>query len=101
MFFIPFFLYYAAPFSRSHITLPMMGVSLLAIILAARLLGEKNGRYYLQIYVLAQFSLASSSLSDPSVVSLLLSLGLMLLIVAVALVLLTLYARDSRMVLHP
>lgn len=93
---IPVFLYYAAQFSRSNIALPM--VSLLAIVLAVRLLGEKNGRHYLQIYVLALFSLAASSLFDLSPVFLV-YLGLMLFMVAVALVLLTFYAKDSRMVL--
>ncbi len=83
---IPVFLYYALQFSRSNPIQPV--VSLLAIMLAVRLSGEKTVRHSLQIQALSLFCLASSSLFDLSPLFLI-YLGLMLLLVAVTLVLLT------------
>lgn len=83
---IPVFLYYAVQFSRSNPIQPV--VSLLAIMLAVRLSGEKTVRHSLQIQALSLFCLASSSLFDLSPLFLI-YLGLMLLLVAVTLVLLT------------
>ena len=71
-------------------------VSVLAIMLAARLGGPKNSRHYLQISALALFCLASSSLFDLSPLFLV-YLALLLFLVAVSLVLLTFYDQDSRM----
>lgn len=83
---IPVFVYYAVQFSRSNPIQPV--VSLLAIMLAVRLSGEKTVRHSLQIQALSLFCLASSSLFDLSPLFLV-YLGLMLLLVAVTLVLLT------------
>lgn len=83
---LPVFLYYAVQFSHSNPVQPV--VSLLAIMLAVRLSGEKTIRHSQQIQALSLFCLASSSLFDLSPLFLV-YLGLMLLLVAVALVLLT------------
>jgi transglutaminase-like putative cysteine protease len=91
---VPVFLYYALQFSRTNPVQPV--VSVLAIMLATRLAGPKNTRHYLQISTLSLFCLASSSLFDLSP-RFLLYLGLILLLVAVSLVLLTFYDQDSAM----
>lgn len=91
---VPVFLYYATRFSRSNPVEPV--VSMLAIMLAVRLIGEKSGRHHLQIHALSLFCLASSSLFDLSPLFLV-YLTLMLFLVAVALVLLTFHDQDSRM----
>ncbi len=93
---VPVFLYYSLQYSRANPIQPV--VSVLAIMLAIRLGGEKSGRYYLQIQALSLFCLASSSLFDLSP-AFLIYLALMLLMVAVELVLLTFYSQDSSMVL--
>lgn len=93
---IPVFLFYVAQYSRANPVEPV--VSVLSIMLAVRLGGEKSGRYYLQIHALSLFCLAASSLFDLSP-TFLIFLTLMLLMVAVALVLLTFYAHDKRLVL--
>ncbi len=89
---IPVFLYYAIQFSRSNPIQPV--VSLLAIMLAVRISGEKTVRHSLQIQALSLFCLASSSLFDLSPIFLA-YLGLMLLLVAVTLVLLTFQDQES------
>ncbi len=91
---VPVFLYYALQFSRENPIQPV--ITVLAIMLAVRLSGEKTVRYSLQIYVLSMFCLASSSLFDLSPVFLL-YLGVMLFVVAVALVLLTFQDQDQAM----
>ena len=93
---VPVFLYYSLQYSHANPIQPVVNV--LAIMLAIRLGGEKSSRYYLQIQALSLFCLASSSLFDLSP-TFLIYLAMMLLMVAVALVLLTFYAQDSRMVL--
>lgn len=93
---VPVFLFYAAQFSRSNAVQPV--VSLLAIMLAVRLVGEKSGRHYLQILALSLFCLASSSLFDLSPLFLV-YLALLLILVALSLVLLTFHDHDSRMLL--
>lgn len=93
---VPVFLYYAIQYSRANPVQPVLSV--LSIMLAVRLGGEKSGRYYLQIQALSLFCLAASSLFDLSP-AFLVYLTMMLMLVAVALVLLTFYAQDSRMVL--
>jgi len=93
---VPLFLYYAIQFSRANPVQPV--VSVLTVMLAARLAGPKNSRHYLQISALSLFCLASSSLFDLSP-AFLAYLLLMLLMVAVLLVLLTFYDEDRRMVL--
>jgi len=91
---VPVFLYYALQFSRANPVQPV--VSVLAIMLAARLAGPKTGRHYLQISALSLFCLASSSLFDLSPLFLV-YLALMLFLVAVSLVLLTFYSQDPHM----
>src|SRR6185369_4393674 len=91
---VPVFCYYALQFSRSNPVDPV--VSVLAIMLAVRLSGEKTVRYSLQIYALSMFCLASSSLFDLSPIFLIF-LGLLLFLVAIALVLLTFQNQDPAM----
>ncbi len=91
---VPVFLYYTLQFSRANPIEPV--ISVLAIMLAVRLSGEKSVRHSLQIYALSMFCLASSSLFDLSPVFLI-YLGLLLFMVAVALVLLTFQNQDQAM----
>ena len=91
---VPVFFYYAIQFSRANPVEPV--VSVLAIMLAVRLSGEKTVRYSLQIYALSIFCLASSSLFDLSPVFLI-YLGILLFLVALALVLLTFQNQDPAM----
>lgn len=91
---VPVFFYYALQFSRSNPAEPV--VSVLTIMLAVRLSGEKTVRYCLQIYALSMFCLASSSLFDLSPVFLI-YLGLLLFMVALALVLLTFHDQNPAM----
>jgi len=93
---VPLFLFYASRFSRTNAVDPI--VSLLAVMLAVRLLSDKNSRHYLQIYVLALFCLSSSSLFELSP-SFLVYLALMLFLVAVSLVLMSFYDADNRLML--
>lgn len=91
---VPFFLYYALQFSRSNPAEPV--VSVLAIMLAVRLGGEKTVRHTLQICALSMFCLASSSLFDLSPLFLV-YLGLLLFMVAIALVFLAFQDQDYAM----
>ncbi|NTW99793.1 MAG: DUF3488 domain-containing protein, partial [Geobacteraceae bacterium] len=91
---VPVFFYYALQFSRFNPVEPVTAV--LAIMLAVRLSGEKTVRHSLQIYALSMFCLASSSLFDLSPLFLV-YLGLLLFMVALALVLLTFQNLDGSM----
>lgn len=91
---VPVFIYYVIQFSRANPVQPV--ISVLAIMLAVRLGGEKTVRYSLQIHVLSVFCLASSSLFDLSPIFLM-YLGLLLFTVALALVLLTFQNQDPSM----
>lgn len=91
---LPVFFYYALQFSLRNPIQPV--VSVLTIMLAVRLSGEKSVRYSLQAYTLSIFCLASSSLFDLSPVFLI-YLGLLLLMVALAMVLLTFQNQDQAM----
>lgn len=91
---VPFFLYYALQFSRSNPAEPV--VSVLAIMLAVRLGGEKTVRHTLQIYALSMFCLASSSLFDLTPLFVV-YLGLLLFMVAIAMVFLTFQDQDYAM----
>jgi transglutaminase-like putative cysteine protease len=86
--------FYGAQLSRDNLVVP--AVNILALLLAVRLLTEKTGRNYLQIFVLALFALAGSSLLSLSPLFL---LDLVLLVAAVTtgLVLLTFHTADPRM----
>lgn len=69
-------------------------VNLLVILLAVRLVTEKNGRNLLQIFVLSTFVLASSSLLTLSV-GYLLALILLIALIAFGLLLTSFYATDA------
>ena len=94
IFIVSFFCYYLFRFSRTNPVEPV--ISVLAIMLAVRLGGEKTVRNSLQLYVLSMFCLASSSLFDVSPVFLV-YLGLLLFLVTGALVLLTFQNQDTAM----
>lgn len=93
---VPVFILYAARFSRANAVQPV--VSVLAVMLAIRLLGEKNDRHYLQIYALSLFCLSASSLFDLSPLFVA-YLAVMLFMVAVSLVLLTFHGQGGVLVL--
>lgn len=86
------FFWYGTQFSRHNPVLPV--VSILVVLLAARLAAEKNPRTWLQSCAIALFALSSSSLFDLGPRFLLL-LALMLPLLAMMLVLLTFQARDA------
>ncbi|MEI6704158.1 MAG: transglutaminaseTgpA domain-containing protein, partial [Deltaproteobacteria bacterium] len=91
---VPVFIYYVLQYSRSN---PVQQVvSVLAIMLAVRLSGEKSVRCSLQIHAISLFCLASSSLFDLSPMFLL-YLGFLLFLTAIALVLMTFYNQDNSM----
>ncbi|MBT0652894.1 transglutaminaseTgpA domain-containing protein [Geomobilimonas luticola] len=87
-----FFVYFGIQFSRDNLVGP--AVNLLVVLLAVRLASEKGSRHYLQIYALALFALAGSSLLNLSA-AFLVYLLLLLVLIAVSLVLLTFYDRDG------
>lgn len=93
---VPVFIYYALQLSRYNPIQPV--VSFLVIMLAVRLCGEKTIRHTLQIHALSLFCLASSSLFNLSPVFLA-YIGLLLFLVAVALVLMTFLNQDDTMCL--
>ncbi len=89
---LPLFIWYLLQYSRNNPVQPV--VSVLTIMLAARLCGEKNNRNLMQINLLALLCLASRSLFDLSP-SFLFWLALLLLLIPVSLVVLTFYAQDN------
>ena len=91
---VPIFIYYALQFSRANPIQPV--ISVLAIMLAVRLGGEKTVRHSLQIYALSIFCFASSSLFDLSPIFLI-YLGLLLFLVTITLVILTFQSQDHTM----
>lgn len=94
---VPLFSWYILQYSRSNPIQPV--VSVLAIMLAVRLCGEKNTRNLLQINLLALFCLASTSLFDLSP-SFLFWLGLLLLLLPASLVVLTFHAQNNTLALQ-
>jgi protein-glutamine gamma-glutamyltransferase len=94
VFSILFFLFYVAQFNRENLVGP--AVNLLMVLLAVRLISEKNVRNYLQIFALALFSLASSSLFTLNALFLV-YLMLLLVLIPVALVVLTFHAADKNL----
>lgn len=90
------FLFVAAAFSMDRLV--AVTGELLVVFLGVRLLGDRVGRNYLQVFALSLFCLAASSLYELSAVFLVYLL-LLLLLVAVSLVLLTFHARDPEIVL--
>ena len=87
---------YALQISRIEVATPV--VHALVVLLAARLLTGKQSRDYLQIFVLALFILAGSSLLALEA-SFLLYLVLLVTVVTVSLMLLTVFVTDPRLVL--
>lgn len=91
------FFFYGIQINRTYLIEPV--VNLLALLLAVRLVTEKSGRNMLQIFVLAIFALASSSLLSLSA-AFFVYLILLVTGVTVGLVLLTFFTVDSRLVLN-
>jgi len=87
-----FFIYYAGQFSRENLVLP--AVSLIVVLLSARLVSEKSPRNYLQICALSLFALTSSTLFTLSPLFLV-SLFMMFALITVSLVMLTYYVNAT------
>jgi len=90
------FLYFASAFSQQNML--QVTSDLLVVFLAIRMLGEKSGRNYLQVFALSLFCLAASSLYDLSALFLVYLL-LLLLLLAVSLVILTFHSHDAEIAL--
>lgn len=88
--------YYAARISRADVAVPV--VHALVVLLAVRLLTVKQARDYLQIFVLALFILAGSSLLSLEI-GFIVYLVLLVFAVTVSLVLLTVFVTDPRLAL--
>lgn len=86
--------YYALQLTRAEVATPV--VQALVVLLAVRLLAAKQARDYLQIFVLALFILAGSSLLSLEA-GFLLYLVLLVFAVTVSLVLLTVFVTDPRL----
>ncbi len=87
---------YAVQINLAHLVEPV--INLLALLLAVRLITEKNGRNYLQIFVLSVFTLAGSTLLSLNI-GFFVYLILQVVLVTVGLVLLSFYAVDPDLVL--
>ena len=90
------FLYVASGFTMNRLV--PITADLLVLFLCIRLLGERTGRHYLQVFALSLFCLAASSLYSLSALFLVYLL-LLLLLLAVSLVVLTFHAHDPEIVL--
>lgn len=88
--------FYALQITRAEVATPV--VQALVVLLAVRLLTAKQARDYLQIFVLALFILAGSSLLSLEA-GFLLYLVLLVFAVTVSLMLLTVYVTDPRLAL--
>jgi len=88
---LAFFLFYASQLSLANIVEPV--VNMVAILFGMRLFTEKNGRNYLQIFVLSLFALASSSMFSVSIVFFP-ALIFLVFGITIGLVLLTFYTRE-------
>lgn len=86
-----FFAVYLVQLNFNNVVAPV--VNLLVLLLSIRLVTEKQGRHYLQIFVLALFCLAGSSLLSLSMLYLP-ALILLIFGVTIGLVLLTFFQRD-------
>jgi transglutaminase-like putative cysteine protease len=91
---ILFFVFYIAQANRQNLISP--AINLLIVLLSVRLVSEKKTRHYLQIFALALFSLAGSTLFTLDLLFLV-YLFLLLALIAVALVILTFHATDSNL----
>lgn len=92
-----FFAIYLVQLNLNNVVSPV--INLLALLLCIRLAMEKQGRHYLQIFVLALFCLAGSSLLSLSMLYLP-ALILMIFGVTIGLVLLTFFQRDPSLRLN-
>ncbi len=92
-----FFTVYLVQLNLNNIVPP--AVNLLALLLSIRLVTEKQGRHYLQIFVLSLFCLAGSSLLSLNMIYLP-ALILMVAGVTIGLVLLTFFHRDPSLRLN-
>ena len=92
-----FFSVYLVQLNLNNIVPP--AVNLLALLLSIRLVTEKQGRHYLQIFVLSLFCLAGSSLLSLNMIYLP-ALILMVAGVTIGLVLLTFFHRDPSLRLN-
>ncbi|SEA49528.1 Transglutaminase-like superfamily protein [Desulfuromusa kysingii] len=86
-----FFIFYSLQINLNNVVLPVINV--LALLLSIRLLTEKQGRHYLQMFALSLFCLAASSLLSLNI-AYLPALILMVAGVTIGLVLLTFYQRS-------
>jgi protein-glutamine gamma-glutamyltransferase len=93
---IALFLYFAFGFTMENLVLATS--DLLVVFLGIRMLGERSARNYLQVFALALFCLAASSLYNLTALFLVYLL-LLLLLLAVSLVVLTFYAHDPEITL--
>jgi protein-glutamine gamma-glutamyltransferase len=91
------FLYFASGFSMSNII--QITADLLVVFLGIRMLGERSSRHYLQVFALALFCLAASSVYNLSALFLVYLL-LLLLLLAVSLVVLAFHAHDPEIALE-
>jgi protein-glutamine gamma-glutamyltransferase len=90
------FIYIASGFTQENML--QVTADLLVVFLGVRMLGEKSGRNYLQVFALALFCLAASSLYNLSALFLVYLL-LLLLLLAVSLVVLTFHSHDPEIAL--
>ena len=93
-----FFFLSIVQISRSNLVQPV--VNLLVLLLAVRLVSEKQGRHILQIFVLATFALASSTLLTLSPMFFFFLIVLVLLI-SCGLILLSFYGAEPGLILAP
>jgi len=91
-----FFFVYLVQISRANLVFPV--ANLLILLLAVRLVSEKQGRHVLQIFVLATFGLAASTLLSLSSLFFIYLVALVLLI-TFGLVLLSFYAAEPELIL--
>ncbi|OGU09453.1 MAG: transglutaminase [Geobacteraceae bacterium GWC2_58_44] len=90
------FLYFASGFTMDSMI--VVTADLLVVFLGIRMLGERSGRNYLQVFALSLFCLAASSLYNLSALFLVYLL-LLLLLLAVSLVVLTFHSHDPEIAL--
>ncbi len=95
---LAFFSIYAIQISMANLVQPVTNI--LAMMLTIRLITEKSNRNILQLFVLALFALASSSLLSLSA-SFFVYLVLLVAVVTIGLVLLSFHTTDPNLVLDP
>ena len=93
---IVIFIYLVFGFTMERLI--VITADLLVVFIGIRMLGERNGRNYLQVFALSLFCLAASSLYNLSALFLVYLL-ILLLLLAVSLVFLTFHAHDPEITL--